>query len=81
MAPLLDPKVGMVTCIYRGKNVAGFWSGMTALGMSVEMTAGVLVANLLEDKFWFGTDHRREKTAVASIGGYQALGDLFSPAT
>ena len=48
VAPMLDPKVGMVTCVYRGKNAAGFWSGMTALGMSVEMTAGVLVANLLE---------------------------------
>ena len=48
VAPLLDPKVGMVTCVYRGKNVAGFWSGLTAIGMSVEMTAGVLVANLLE---------------------------------
>ncbi len=25
--PLLDPKVGMVTCVYRGKNAAGFFSG------------------------------------------------------
>ncbi len=48
VAPLLDPQVGMVTCVYRGKNAAGFFSGLTAIGMSVEMTAGVLVANLLE---------------------------------
>ena len=53
--PLLDPKIGMVTCVYRGKNAAGFFSGLTAIGMSVEMTAGVLVANLLEGmKFGLG---------------------------
>ena len=79
VAPLLDPKVGMVTCLYRGKNVAGFWSGLTSLGMSVEMTAGVLVANLLEGiNFGLGPTIAVKKTAVASIGGYQALGDYFA---
>ena len=57
--PLLDPQVGMVTCVYRGKNAAGFFSGLTAIGMSVEMTAGVLVANLLEGmKFGLGPTNR-----------------------
>jgi ceramide glucosyltransferase len=79
VAPLLDPQVGMVTCLYRGKNVAGFWSGMTALGMSVEMTAGVLVANLLEGiNFGLGPTIAVKKEAVARIGGYQALGDYFA---
>jgi ceramide glucosyltransferase len=79
VVPLLDPQVGMVTCLYRGKNVAGFWSGMTALGMSVEMTAGVLVANLLEGiNFGLGPTIAVKKEAVARIGGYQALGDYFA---
>jgi len=79
VAPLLDPKVGMVTCLYRGKNVAGFWSGMTALGMSVEMTAGVLVANLLEGiNFGLGPTIAVKKEALARIGGYQALGEYFA---
>jgi ceramide glucosyltransferase len=79
VAPLLDPKVGMVTCVYRGKNVAGFWSGMTALGMSVEMTAGVLVANLLEGiNFGLGPTIAVKREAVERIGGYQALGDYFA---
>jgi len=53
--PMLDPKVGMLTCIYRGKNVGGFWSAVHAVGMSVEMTAGVVTANLLEGmKFGLG---------------------------
>jgi len=79
VAPLLDPKVGMVTCVYRGKNMAGFWSGLTAIGMSVEMTAGVLVANLLEGmKFGLGPTIAVKKEALARIGGYQTLGDYFA---
>src|SRR5579863_2781617 len=79
VAPLLDPKVGMVTCVYRGKNVAGFWSGLTAIGMSVEMTAGVLVANLLEGmKFGLGPTTVVRKDSLASIGGYTALRDYIA---
>ena len=37
VAPMLDRAVGMVTCLYRGKNAGGFWSGMDAIGMSVEI--------------------------------------------
>jgi len=77
--PLLDPKVGMVTCVYRGKNVAGFFSGLTAIGMSVEMTAGVLVANLLEGmKFGLGPTTVVRKDSLASIGGYAALQDYMA---
>jgi ceramide glucosyltransferase len=77
--PLLDPNVGMVTCAYRGKNAAGFFSGLTAVGMSVEMTAGVLVANLLEGmKFGLGPTTVVRKDALANIGGYTALKDYIA---
>ena len=77
--PLLDPQVGMVTCVYRGKNVAGFFSGLTAIGMSVEMTAGVLVANLLEGmKFGLGPTTVVRKDSLAGIGGYTALKDYIA---
>jgi ceramide glucosyltransferase len=79
VAPLLDPQVGMVTCVYRGKNVAGFFSGLTAIGMSVEMTAGVLVANLLEGmKFGLGPTTVVRKDSLARIGGYAALQDYMA---
>ncbi len=77
--PLLDPQVGMVTCVYRGKNVGGFFSGLTAIGMSVEMTAGVLVANLLEGmKFGLGPTTVVRKDSLAGIGGYTALKDYIA---
>jgi ceramide glucosyltransferase len=79
VAPMLDPKVGAVTCVYRGKNAAGFFSGLTAIGMSVEMTAGVLVANLLEGmKFGLGPTTVVRKDSLASIGGYEKLKDYIA---
>lgn len=48
VTPLLDPAVGVVTCLYRGVAAGGFWSILEALGMSVEMSSGVVVANMLE---------------------------------
>jgi ceramide glucosyltransferase len=77
--PMLDPNVGLVTCVYRGKNAAGFFSELTAIGMSVEMTAGVLVANLFEGmKFGLGPTTVVRKDSLASIGGYTALRDYIA---
>src|SRR5205085_1914371 len=77
--PLLDPKIGMVTCLYHGGNAGGFWSALDAIGMSVEMTAGVLVANLLEGmKFGLGPTIAVRKDALLKIGGYRVVGDYFS---
>jgi len=77
--PLLNPEIGMVTCLYRGKNAGGFWSALSAIGMSVEMTSGVLVANMLEGmKFGLGPTIAVRKDSVASIGGYKSLGDYYA---
>ncbi len=79
VVPLMDAQVGMVTCVYRGKNAAGFFSALTAIGMSVEMTAGVMVANLLEGmKFGLGPTTVVRKDSLASIGGYTALQDYIA---
>ena len=48
VAPLADPNVGMVTCLYRGVTRHGLWAQLEAMGMSIEMTSGVLVAEMLE---------------------------------
>lgn len=79
VAPMQQREVGMVTCLYRGKNAAGFWAGLTAIGMSVEMTAGVLVANLLEGmKFGLGPTIAVKREALDDIGGYRVTGDYFA---
>lgn len=77
--PMLDPSVGMLTCVYRGKNAGGFWSAMDAIGMSIEMTAGVVTANLLEGmKFGLGPTIVTRKDSMAKIGGYRATAEYFS---
>jgi ceramide glucosyltransferase len=79
VAPLLSPEVGMVTCLYRGVSTGGFWSQLEALGMSVEMTAGVGVAELLEGmKFALGPTMAIRRDVLDSIGGFESLADYCS---
>lgn len=72
--PLLATDAGMVTCLYRGVPTGGLWSRLEALGMSVEMPSGVLVANLLEGmKFALGPTMATRKDLVERLGGFQVL--------
>jgi ceramide glucosyltransferase len=77
--PLLDPKVGCVTCIYRGLPVGGPWALLEALGMSVDMTSGVLVADMLEGmKFALGPTMATRREVLEKIGGFRALREYHS---
>jgi ceramide glucosyltransferase len=79
VAPLRDPRVGLVTCIYRGRPSGGVWSRMEAAGMSVEFASGVLVADLLEGmKFALGPTTATRKDVLAQIGGLGVLADYHS---
>jgi len=77
--PFADPQVGMTTCLYRGFPTGGLWSRLEALGMSVEMTAGVLIANMMEGmKFALGPTMAIRKDVLDKIGGARACGDYCS---
>ena len=74
--PLLDPRNGMVTCLYRGVPTGGLWSKLEALGMSVEMTSGAIVANLIEGmKFALGPTMAIRRDALDAVGGFEPLGE------
>ena len=74
MAPFADERVGLVTCLYRGVG-GSFWSRLEAVGMSVEMSAGVLVAEMLEGmKFALGPTMVVRRDSLESAGGFRALG-------
>ncbi len=66
----------MVTCLYRGRPTGGIWSKLEALGMSVEMTSGAIVANLLEGmKFALGPTMAIRRDALDAVGGFEPLAD------
>jgi len=77
--PLLDPKIGLVTCLYRGVPAGGVWSLLEALGMSVEMSSGVMVADLLEGmRFALGPGMAIRQDVLAKIGGFVSAKDYYS---
>ena len=80
VAPFRDEKVGLVTCVYRGvATQKGLWARLEGLGMSIEMTSGVLVADMLEGmKFALGPTMVVRRRCVDQIGGFQALGQYYA---
>ncbi len=79
MADFRDPEVGAVTCLYRGIAERGIWAKLEATGMSVEMTAGVLAADLVEGmQFLLGPTMAVRRAAVARMGGFEKLGPYCS---
>jgi ceramide glucosyltransferase len=77
--PLLDPKNGLLTCVYRGVPARSFWSSLEALGLSVEMTSGVLVADMLEGmRFALGAVIATKREALERIGGIGTTADYYS---
>jgi ceramide glucosyltransferase len=75
MAPFADERVGMVTCLYRGVADSSLWSQLEAVGMSVEMSAGVLVAEMLEGmKFALGPTMVVRRDSLDEAGGFRAIG-------
>ncbi len=77
--PLLDPKVGLMTCLYKGVPAGDFWSLLEALGMSVEMPSGVVVANTVEGiRFALGPAVALRRDALDKIGGIAETADYYS---
>jgi len=80
--PFADPQVGGLTCPYRGVAVAhgesraGLWARLEAVGMSVEMTSGVLAARLMEGmQFVLGPTMAFRRETIRHMGGFKITAD------
>ena len=75
LAPLTDPEVGLVTCLYRGIANATLGSRLESLGISTDFAAGVLVAQTVENgvRFGLGSTLAFRRRDLQAIGGFEAL--------
>lgn len=76
--PLGDPRVGLVTCLYRpeGSTFAGRFEG---LGVSTEFAPSALVARLVGvEEFAMGSTLAFRRSDLERIGGFEALSDYLA---
>jgi ceramide glucosyltransferase len=75
--PFADPRVGGITCPYRGVAAeGGLWARLEAVGMSVEMTSGVLVARMMEGmQFTLGPTMGFRRETIRRMGGFRVTAD------
>jgi ceramide glucosyltransferase len=80
MAPLQDPQVGLVTCLYLGVASPTLGSRLEAVGISTDFLGGVLLAKQLEHgiRFGLGSTLALRRTDLQSIGGFEALVDYLA---
>lgn len=73
-APLADPRTGIVTCLYRGRALAGFWSRIGAQFIDTWFIPSVRVASACGSSgFGFGASIAIRADTLAAIGGFYAL--------
>ena len=76
--PFADAQVGAMCCLYRGVAAeGGLWARLEAVGMSVEMSSGVLVARSLEEmQFVLGPTMAFRRATIQKMGGFKVTADF-----
>jgi ceramide glucosyltransferase len=77
-APLADPKVGLVTCLYRaaGDSFPGRFEG---LGIATDFAPSILVARMLGvEDFAMGSTMALRRETLDRIGGFEAIAEFLA---
>jgi len=78
-APLADPAVGLVTCLYRGVPSGGTWSRLAALHINHGFLPQALVAQSLGTHAGcFGATLALRRDTLQAIGGLAAIADALA---
>ncbi|HEV2619881.1 MAG TPA: glycosyltransferase [Acidobacteriaceae bacterium] len=77
---LAHPDRALASCMYVGRTTGGFAAQLDAAGKSVEMSAGILVADMIEGgtHFALGVSMILRKDAFARAGGFEELGQYYA---
>jgi ceramide glucosyltransferase len=72
--PLMDPRIGLVTCLYRGRSLPGLWSRLGKQFIDDWFRPAVLIAWLFgSDEVGFGSTLALTRRTLDDIGGFPAL--------
>jgi len=81
--PFARPQVGAMCCLYRGLVAEGglwarsIWARLEAVGMSVEMSSGVLAARAVEGmQFTLGPTMAFRRSTIRRFGGFRVTADF-----
>lgn len=76
VAPLVDERIGLVTCPYRGTDPVNLPAQLEALYMGFTFLPSVVIASrLLSLPFAMGSTAVLRRTHLASMGGFTAIAD------
>lgn len=76
---LQQPDVGLVTCLYRGCALTGFWSRMAAAAVDQHFLPSVLVGIALGlAKPCFGSTIALRRSTLERIGGFEAFANTLA---
>jgi ceramide glucosyltransferase len=77
--PLHDPKVGLVTCAYRGENALNLSARLGALHMGVMFLPSVMVGRkFLNMRFAMGATLALRARDLDDIGGFDSISDFLA---
>ncbi len=78
-APLADPRVGIVTCLYRGRPLRGAWARLGAQFIDEWFVPAVRVAHAGgSQRFGFGATIALRHEVLLRIGGFAAVADRLA---
>lgn len=73
-APLAQPDIGVVTCLYRGRAIGGLWSRLGVLFIDEWFVPAVHIAQLFgSHAFGFGATLALRRETLDAIGGFQSI--------
>ena len=80
IAPLGDPRIGLVTCLYRGVPASTLGSRLESVGISTDFVPGVLSASFLEKgvRFGLGSTLAFRRNDLKAIGGFESFADYLA---
>jgi ceramide glucosyltransferase len=79
VAPLADPTIGLVTCLYRGVEPMTFTARMEALHMGATFLPSVMVARkVLKMRFAMGATVVLRGSDLERMGGFAAVADYLA---